>query len=969
MIVPTSLPSRRFPNAWRLLASALRRALSAAGHKLARPHSWLGLIILAALALRLTRLDFQPLWGDEGWSFYFAWMSPGQLLSATAQDIHPPLYYLLLSGWLGLAGSTAVAGRLFSVMVGTLLVPLGYRSARHWFGVRAGLLAAGLTACAPLAIYYAQEVRMYGLVTVLSLASMYFFSRGLNGAANARSTRWLKLGYVLSTAAALYTMYYAVFIPLAQLVYLLILSRRRGAPFARQCRQSLGALLLVGLLYLPWVVYAAPRLIAYVQGKQAAEGYLALAAPQFVGSHLVAFSLGHLAPGLAWLGWATLLAVLVAILGARRILVICYLLIPLAAGYVINLVYPFAPPYFERTLLLAAPAWWLLMGAGLAWLSGTPLAPGQSHGSQATWRRPLALGLAAVLLAAQAISLLGFYSLPRYPDADYRGLLRTVRAHSGREDVLLASYQWQMGFYHAYLPAPHPLFYAVPGWGEAWADDPQRMQADLEALLAEHPRLWFPAYQALGRLWESQAERYLNRVAFPAMLDWSIPNTKLLLYGRGHGLAAVSANPPLPLDFANQVLLEQAQVGNEQLEAGRGVLPVRLVWRQLGQGRDGRVVLRLTDAAGRSWASRDSRPQGGQASFADLPRGERLTDPHGLLIPAGTPPGVYQLRLSLHPADGERPLDLLDDQGQPLGVEARLADVQVTLPTTALPPEALPVQYPLRADFDRRIRLLGYSLAEGPWRAGDSLSLNLFWQALRAGEYPFTLKLRLQDARGQALANYEAPPAYPTQLWPEGMLLRDPHQLQLPPQLPAGAYQLTLGLLWPDGTPLPVGGDEQVVLSQVHIEQRAHSFSAPTPQYRLEARFEQHASLIGYDLPAGAQLPAGGTLPVTLYWQAGQPFERSYTVFVHLVDDREHILGQRDQLPGNGDFPTTSWVPGEFLTDAYVVPVPLTTPPGQYTLEVGLYDAVSGVRLSVYDAQGKALGDKILLRQTPITVR
>lgn len=967
MIVSTSLPSVRIPS-YRRLASDVCDALSVAYQQLTGPHSLLGLAILAGFALRLTRLDFQPLWGDEGWSFYFARMSPGELLSATAQDIHPPLYYLLLSGWLGLAGSTAVAGRLFSVIAGTLLVPLGYRSARHWFGARAGSLAAGLMAFAPLAIYYAQEVRMYGLVTVLSLASTYFFSRGLGRALHVSSSRWLMLGYVLSTTAALYTMYYAIFIPLAQLAYLLVHSRQRSPLLAQQLRRSLGAMLLVGVLYLPWVAYAAPQLIAYVQGKQAAEGYLALGAPHFVGSHLIAFSLGHLAPGLAWLGWATLLAALVAFLGMRRLLVLCYLFIPLAAGYVINLIYPFAPPYFERTLLLAAPAWWLLMGAGLDWLGGSRYASGQ-RGSRAAWRRWLASGLGAILLATQAISLLQFYTLPRYPDADYRGLLRTVRAHSSREDVLLASYQWQLGFYHAYLPAPHPRLYVVPGWGETWADDPPRMHADLEALMAEHPRLWFPAYQALGRLWETQAESYLNRAAFPAMLDWSMPSTKLLLYGRGQGLAPASTSPPQPLDFADQLLLEQAQVGNQAQEAGRGVLPVRLVWRQLGQGRDGRVVLRLTDATGHSWASRDSRPQGGQASFADLPAGEHMTDQHGLLIPAGTPPGVYQLRLSLHPADSERPFDLLDEQGQPLGVEAKLADVQVTLPATAVPPEALPVQHLLRANFDQRIRLLGYSLSQGPWRAGDSLSLSLFWQAVRAGEYPFTLRLRLQDAQGRSLASYEASPAYPTQLWPEGMLLHDPHRLQLPPQLPAGDYELMLELLWPDGTPLPVDGGEQLLLSQVHTEQRAHSFSAPAPQYPLQARFERYASLVGYDLPAGAQLRAGGTLPVTLYWQADEPFDRSYTVFVHVVDDKEHILGQQDRLPGNGDFPTTSWVSGEFLTDHYAVPVPLTTPSGRYTLEIGLYDATSGARLAVFDANGEAVGDKLLLTQTPIVVR
>ena len=55
-------------------------------------------LTLLAFGLRLHRLNFQPLWGDEGWSFYFASMSLADMIRLTAEDIHPPLYYALLSG-------------------------------------------------------------------------------------------------------------------------------------------------------------------------------------------------------------------------------------------------------------------------------------------------------------------------------------------------------------------------------------------------------------------------------------------------------------------------------------------------------------------------------------------------------------------------------------------------------------------------------------------------------------------------------------------------------------------------------------------------------------------------------------------------------------------------------------------------------------------------------------------------------
>ncbi len=960
------------------------------------------LFTLLAFGLRLYRLDFQPLWGDEGWSFYFASMNLGEMVRLTAVDIHPPLYYILLSGWLRLAGSTPEMARFLSVLFGTLLVPLAYRVASHLFDRVAGLATAAVVTLAPFAVYYSQEVRMYGLVTLLGLGSVYFFSRQM--AAGRRRTGYFsperisRWGYALTTAAALYTMYYALFIPLFQFIAFVAVHRRRklrslmAHPFVR-------SLSVVALLYLPWVAYAGTKLITYVHGKRAAEEYVPLGFLRFMASHLVAFSLGHLSDATRILAWATLLFLPVALLGliyrgvsnthhaprpmphaprntqyavrstqyATRntydvlrtaycvypsYLVALYLLLPLLLGYLINLVYPFTPRYFERTLMLAAPAWWLLLGAGLAWL----------------WQRsrPALVAVSAALLLAQTVMLLDFYHVPRYQDEDYRHLLAYVRVHGTPDDVFLASYQWQVGFYYAYLPVPRPALYVVPGWGEAWAADPVRMRADLDTLVSNHPRLWFPAYQALGRLWETQVEMYLNQSAFPAQVDWSLPGTKLLLYARGNQLASAAA----PFNFANRLLIERAEVGKGPVEGGRGVVPVLLEWRKKGNlGSDHRVALRLTDANGGTWASRDSLPQGGDASFTDLAIGEQLLDRHGLAVPAGTPPGDYQLRLSVRDQADDGPLDVLDAQGQPQGVEATLATLHVVAPDRPLSPDALPVQYPSVANFGQQVRLLGYSLGAGPFQAGDTLTFSLFWQALAGGNPPYTVFAQLQDETGKPVALSETPPVYPSQRWTAGTLLRDPHQIPLPATLPAGTYRLAVGLLLPDHSRLPVGRDDQVVLASIETTQRAHNFSPPSPQYPLDVRFGDLARLVGYDLRGEAGIDPGDSLTLVLYWQALETFDRSYSVFAHVVDAEGRIVGQRDQVPGSGDFPTTSWVPGEYLADAYAIPIQPDASSGDYWLEIGFYNPLDGTRLLVTGADSRALGNRLLLKETPIRVK
>ena len=59
----------------------------------------------------------------------------------------------------------------------------------------------------------------------------------------------------------------------------------------------------------------------------------------------------------------------------------------------------------------------------------------------------------------------------------------------------------------------------------------------------------------------------------------------------------------------------------------------------------------------------------------------------------------------------------------------------------------------------------------------------------------------------------------------------------------------------------------------------------------------------------------------------------NYTVFVHLVDSDGIVRGQKDNAPVNDTYPTSLWQPGEFVTDAYTLPLPPDLPPGDYAVE------------------------------------
>ncbi len=1006
-----------------------------ARNQLRHPSSgWVLLFCLLGFGLRVQQLDFQPLWGDEGWSFYFSMQPLSQLLALTAVDIHPPLYYILLKGWLTLTGPGAEVARFFSIIAGTALIPTLYGLGRRLFDEHVGLNGAAVVTFMPLAIYYAQEVRMYGLVTLLGAMSVYFFVRlqpaSPTGGPIAGQAQDLPLrtAYVLTTTAALYTHYFAALILLFQLLYagfaLFVRGQKRkqlgGRPAGpwqdgqapawplrraiertrhdyfstRTIYRAAAPFLYVGLLSLPWVIYVMPRLASYVGNKRDVEGYLPLNFFGFFGDHFVAFSIGHLSSDWQPYAWLVLPYIIVASVGflaalsyvnERRegqaahtagtrsrapnspegiqpgiaakpkayVQLYLYLFVPLLAGYFINQIFPFNPTYFERTLLLAAPAYWLFLAVGLTWL----------------WRRHhLLLGTAALaLLAITGLSLLHFFTVPRYPHEDYRPLLKYIAARAAPEDTILASYEWQLGFYQAYLPEPHPNLFAVPGWGASWAGSTGRPQLvhDLTGIFGRSPRLWFPAHQSLGHMWEDQAEAAIADLGYPALLAWYSPQTKLTLAG---SLQSPLINGPAA-NFEDRLQLLQAQVGNGKFEAGRGIVPIGLIWQKIRSlGSEHRVSLRLADNSGRTWATRDSDPQAGHTFFTDLAVGETLADRHGLLIPAGTPPGTYRLFLSVRQVDDAHPLDLRDANGQPVGAELLLTEIEVIDPILPVDPAALPVQFASAANFGREARLAGYSIGPGPFKAGQPLPLNLFWQSLANELDQLTVAVQLQDETGQPLVAYQQAPIRPTITWDQATLLRDPHEILLPPTLPSGDYRLVLQLLRRDQSPLTVNGATQLALTTVTTIERPHNFEAPAPQIELTVNFGGMARLVGIDLPA-TRVKAGEPLTLTLYWQGLAPSDKNWKVFVHLVDESGRIISQQDQVPGGGQYPTTSWLPNEYIADPYRLPIPADVVEGEqvYELRIGLYDANDFSRLPVTRAD-RIVGDHFVLDHWRISV-
>ncbi|HWE34021.1 MAG TPA: glycosyltransferase family 39 protein [Solirubrobacteraceae bacterium] len=182
----------------------------------------LGLTVVAAF-LRFWRIGHQGFWFDEGNTALLVHLSPGKMLGLIPQsESTPPLYYCIAWVWARIFGYGEAGLRSLSALAGVLTVPVVYGAAATLCSKRAGVIAAALTACNPLLIWYSQEARSYSLLVLLSAVSLFTFARVLSDPRTRTVAAW-----VVASAFALATHYYAFLIVIPEAAWLLWTFRRR----------------------------------------------------------------------------------------------------------------------------------------------------------------------------------------------------------------------------------------------------------------------------------------------------------------------------------------------------------------------------------------------------------------------------------------------------------------------------------------------------------------------------------------------------------------------------------------------------------------------------------------------------------------------------------------------------------------------------------------------------------------------
>lgn len=476
-------------------------------------------VLLLAFALRMFRLDFFSLRGDESFTVLFAQKPLAQMWRETLTvEPNPPLLYFLLRGWIALTGDGEFATRFFSAFFGVLGAALLYRLAREIFSVAIekhnaahsgansrtiGSAAAFLIAINPYQIWHSQDVRNYTLWPALSLLALIFFWQWYTN--SHKRPHGAMLLFVLAELAALYAHYYEAFILLALNLFVFATLWRD----LKKLAQWVGAQIILAALYLPYPLILSNRVSAYGEGS----GRQGVALWDIARETFAAFTVGETldAEWRAWLWIPFALAALVGLLllwrhdWKRGLFFTLYAGVPTIAVFALNTLRPL---YLERYLNGIAPAYYLLIAYGISQIvyrvsqfATQSIAP--SHYRTVTHVSRLVIFSAIALVAA--LALLNYWTNPAFAKSpDWRGLARIINANAQPGDIIVQNFPETSLLYYDRSKLPLVVY------PETFLPDNKTTQ-QLNALNANYQRVWF--IPAAPDYWDpdSFVEKWLAR--------------------------------------------------------------------------------------------------------------------------------------------------------------------------------------------------------------------------------------------------------------------------------------------------------------------------------------------------------------------------------------------------------------------------------------------------------------------------
>ena len=621
--------------------SAVSYQRSAIGGQLSAVRCWLIVVtILVGAMLRVTNLTYHSIWFDEAVSIRWATSSAPRIIEVgmtLVEDRLPPLYYLLLKGWVGLGGLSEFSLRYLSVVFGVLLIAVVYALGSRLFNRRAGLLAALLIALNPFLIWYSQEARMYALAVLLSTFGVLCFILAINAPPPSPPTLllpWLALG--LSALAGLYTHLYTGFLWPALALWLLLnprLLKRVWLPFSL----TMGGVLL---LFLPLA-----QAIWRFSGESTPGDPLADAWGRAL-DLFRAFIIWQAPLPDRLEQWVTvvsglflLLGVVMALRSRGGWLVVVLLLMPFLIASALLLRSDLA--FFgQRYFIVMIPWIALLQAVGVGRLS----AIGCRLSAIVGWA-----AAAGLLVIFTAVPIRGQWSVGAAKEA-WRQTAAYMTAHVNPGDAVFIHPEWvrfPYQYYAARMKTPgqtYAAFFSV--------DDTTDLDGPLSGVVGAHPVVWLVQSHIEQ---PDPARRVENWFAarYPPVTELYPPGLILKAYAPGYQLEALpSTATAAAIAFPGGLRLAGYEAAETRLPARDDLfhppsnwIHVTFYWRASEGVQDAVPYAHLLDEMGQVWGASLDRERDALRMYPPSMwrAGQMIRQDLDVNLNPATPPGAYQL--------------------------------------------------------------------------------------------------------------------------------------------------------------------------------------------------------------------------------------------------------------------------------------------------------------------------------------
>ncbi len=452
---------------------------------------WIIFLQLLAVLIFLTYSLPLSIRLDESQSLWQTSFSMRQLLSSLSQNVHVPLYHVLIHGLQIVFDNSIFVSRMFSLVFYLISVPVFYGLGTYLYSRKTAFFATTLYGISPFLVWFSSEIRMYTLLILLTMLVHFFFIRLMR---EPRPLTWW--AYAACCVLGIYTHYFFFLVLLSHFIFFFATVRKNFTQ--GQLLPFLAIILLVVTSFLPW-------LLKVFSGAGVDDAKPILNPPTSIDVFNVFsnFFFGFQVDAINSLilsCWPLLLVLLFLGLNRKHTpnvetrFLIVVTAVPLLCAYIISMVYQ--PLFLSRYLIIVLPSMFLLVARLADIYTPTPAVLYKS-----TW---LVIVLASLLVQLK--------SSDTPTKEDYAQASAYVSREAGGEDVVVASAPFSVYPILYYYNGPASIK-TLPIWNRNSetvipAFDIATLPREAQTIVGSHERLYLMLSYDQG--YEEQIKNYFD---------------------------------------------------------------------------------------------------------------------------------------------------------------------------------------------------------------------------------------------------------------------------------------------------------------------------------------------------------------------------------------------------------------------------------------------------------------------------